>query len=161
LENGQLNNLFLTIPAAVIPSLLLLWHFYRKDKYPEPPRVVFVTFGLGVLTVIPVVIVALSVIFIVSKRENPYAYGAAIGCLSAGAPEEFFKFTVIYFYCMRHSAFDEPIDGLVHGVSASLGFATLKNILYVSQGGLIMALARALTAVPLHASLGRGGAKFG
>ena len=149
-----MNNLSLTIPAAVIPSLLLLRHFYRKDKYPEPPRVVFATFGLGVLTVIPVIIVALPVLFLVSELENPYAYGAAVGCLSAGVPEEFFKFTVIYFYCMRHSAFDEPMDGLVYGVSASLGFATLENILYVSQGGLIMAVARALTAVPLHASLG-------
>mgnify|MGYP001196581658 CR=1 FL=1 len=150
-----MNNLYITVPAAILPSLLLLWYFYSKDKYPEPPRVVFTTFFLGILTIIPVLCVALPMLFFVANRlENPYAYGITIGCLSAGIPEELFKFTVIFYYCMRHSEFDEPMDGLVYGVTASLGFATLENVLYVSQGGLYMAIGRALTAVPMHASVG-------
>jgi RsiW-degrading membrane proteinase PrsW (M82 family) len=149
------NNLYITVPAAVLPSLLLLWYFYSKDKYPEPPRVIFTTFFLGILTIIPVLCVALPMLYYVANRlEDPYAYGIAMGCLSAGIPEEFFKFTVILFYCMRHSEFDEPMDGLVYGVTASLGFATLENVLYVSQGGLHMAIGRALTAVPMHAAVG-------
>ena len=150
-----MNNLYITIPAAVLPSLMLLWYFYSKDKYPEPPRVVFTTFFLGILTIIPVLCVALPMLYYVANQlENPYTYGIAIGCLSAGLPEELFKFTVLLFYCMRHSEFDEPMDGLVYGVTASLGFATLENVLYVSQGGLYMAIGRALTAVPMHASVG-------
>ena len=150
-----MNNLYITVPAAILPSLLLLWYFYSKDKYPEPPRVVFTTFFLGILTIIPVLCVALPVlIYIVKPLSDPYAYGIAKGCLGAGIPEELFKFTVILFYCMRHSEFDEPMDGLVYGVTASLGFATLENVLYVSNGGMSTAIARALTAVPMHASLG-------
>ena len=150
-----MNDFYVTVPAAIIPSLLLLWYFYSKDKYPEPPHVLFTTFFLGILTIIPVLCVALPMLFFVANRlENPYAYGIAIGCLSAGIPEELFKFTVLFYYCMRHSEFDEPMDGLVYGVTASLGFATLENILYVTNGGLSMAIGRALTAVPMHASVG-------
>ena len=37
--------------SAVFPSLLLLWYFYSRDKYPEPPRVVITAFVLGVATI--------------------------------------------------------------------------------------------------------------
>ena len=46
------------------------------------------------------------------------------------------------------------MDGVVYGAVASLGFATIENVLYVSQGGLETALMRAVTAVPAHACFG-------
>ena len=55
---------------------------------------------------------------------------------------------------MRNRAFDEPMDGIVYGVVASLGFATLENILFVFNGGMSVAVSRAFTAVPLHAFVG-------
>jgi hypothetical protein len=55
---------------------------------------------------------------------------------------------------MRHKEFDEPMDGVVYGAIASLGFATLENTLYVTQGGVGQAVLRALSAVPGHACMG-------
>jgi hypothetical protein len=46
------------------------------------------------------------------------------------------------------------MDGVVYGTAASLGFAALENILYVSEGGFGLAVMRAVTAVPGHALLG-------
>jgi RsiW-degrading membrane proteinase PrsW (M82 family) len=46
------------------------------------------------------------------------------------------------------------MDGVVYGAVASLGFATLENILYVTPNGFAVAAARAFTAVPGHALLG-------
>lgn len=46
------------------------------------------------------------------------------------------------------------MDGIVYGATASLGFATLENVLYVSDGGLHVAILRAFLAVPGHAFLG-------
>jgi len=46
------------------------------------------------------------------------------------------------------------MDGVVYGATASLGFATLENILYVSGGGWSVAIGRAFSAVPAHACLG-------
>ncbi len=72
--------------------------------------------------------------------------------------EEFFKLTVIVFFCTRKSAFDEPMDGLVYGVAASLGFAAYENIGYVlnfyKDPSFNIAVVRAFSAVPLHALCG-------
>lgn len=74
--------------------------------------------------------------------------------LYAAIPEEFFKFLILVGYCSRHRAFDEPMDGVIYGVTVSLGFATLENVFYVMGGGWATAIARGLTAVPMHAFLG-------
>jgi RsiW-degrading membrane proteinase PrsW (M82 family) len=141
--------------SAVVPSLLLIWYFHSRDIYPEPAKVVWTTFGLSVLTVIPVLVVALPVAMLFADPiENAYVGGLATAFLAAAIPEEIFKFLVVYFYAMRHEEFDEPMDGIVYGVVGSLGFATLENVLYTVQGGLTVAIARAVTAVPCHAFLG-------
>ena len=72
---------------------------------------------------------------------------------------------IIVFYCTRRTAFDEPMDGLVYGVAASLGYAAWENIDYVlyfidPSGNWIynpsfkVAIFRAFSAVPLHALCG-------
>ena len=40
-------------------------------------------------------------------------------------------FLVLYYFILREKEFNEPMDGIVYGVTASLGFATLENIDYV------------------------------
>jgi RsiW-degrading membrane proteinase PrsW (M82 family) len=37
----------------VIPSLILLWYFQSRDKYPEPAWLVWTTSGLGMLANFP------------------------------------------------------------------------------------------------------------
>lgn len=145
---------YFTVPAAVVPSLVLMWYFHTRDKFPEPAKVIWATFGWGVFIVIPVLMVAVPLDGVSEAIANPYVKGFARAFLEAAIPEETFKMLVVLLYCARHSAFDEPMDGLVYGVAASLGFATLENILYVSSGGLSVAVARAFTAVPGHAMLG-------
>ncbi len=47
--------------SAVVPALLLMWYFGARDAYPEPPRVVWTTFALGVFSTVPVVRVEIPV----------------------------------------------------------------------------------------------------
>ena len=147
---------YLTAISAIVPSFLLLWYFHSRDVYPEPPRVIWTTFGLGLLTIIPTLALALPVAVLLENRaaEAPYFLGFSKAFVAAAMPENFFKFMVLLLYCARHNEFDEPMDGIVYGVAASLGFATLENVLYVAKGGLSLAITRALTAVPGHAFLG-------
>ena len=57
--------------------------------------------------------------------------------------------------------FNEPIDGIVYGVTASLGFATLENFYYIylladyfQTSSMSLAIARSFSAVPAHAVFG-------
>jgi RsiW-degrading membrane proteinase PrsW (M82 family) len=165
-------HLIISITAAVVPSLLLIWYFYRKDRFPEPQRVVLITFLLGVLTIIPAGIVeGLVMIRALPELALPPLLAGLSLAGTAGVSEELFKWLVVIFYCSRHPEFDEPMDGIVYGVIASLGFATLENGLYVwfapPGTAMTVALARAFTAVPCHAFLGAimgyhvGQARFG
>ncbi len=144
---------------AVIPSALMLRYFIRSDAFPEPRRAIAITFAWGVASTIPAVILALLLLAALDATiwddiTSPWIRGGAIAFLGAAIPEELFKFAVLYFYCRRLADFDEPIDGVVYGVTASLGFATLENLLYVADGGIEVAVARAITAVPGHAIFG-------
>src|SRR5690606_34909890 len=60
----------------------------------------------------------------------------------------------VRYYAQPHKEFDEPFDGIVYAVMVSLGFAATENIAYVVQGGYEVALLRAFTAVPAHATFG-------
>jgi RsiW-degrading membrane proteinase PrsW (M82 family) len=144
----------LTAASAVVPSLLLIWYFWARDLQPEPGRVLAATFGLGVGAVVPVLMVELPLATLIKQIGDPYVRGSVEGFVGAAAPEEAFKLLVLLAYCERHPAFDEPMDGIVYGAIASLGFATLENVLYVGGGGLGTAVLRAVTAVPGHAFWG-------
>jgi protease PrsW len=148
-----LSSAFIAV-SAIVPSWFLMWYFHRRDVHPEPPRVLWATFGLGFVITVPVVIVAWPVDALIGQLQSPLAYGFASAFFAAAIPEELFKFLVLWRYAARHPAFDEPMDGIVYGVAASLGFATLENILYVADGGAPVAILRALTAVPGHAFMG-------
>ena len=144
---------------AVVPSALILRYFIRRDEFPEPRRAIAITFAWGVASIVPAVLLAFGLLVAVDAAvgdevTNPWLRGAGIAFFGAAIPEELFKFAVLYFYCRRLNDFDEPMDGIVYGVTASLGFATLENILYVADGGVTVAIVRAFTAVPGHALLG-------
>lgn len=148
---------YLLLLSAVAPAAILLWLFFTSDEYPEPPGVVFTTFILGVLT-IPLLLSLDGLIYdpleALITSSNPYVVGTAKAFLLAAVPEELAKFAVLVGYSIRQKDFDEPMDGIVYGVSVSLGFAVLENVMYVFGGGFQTALSRAVTAVPAHAMFG-------
>lgn len=143
-----------SVSAAIAPALALVWYFHAKDFYPEPGRVLWRTFGLGMLCIIPVLIFALPILLLLPPIASPVLYGFLAAFLLAAIPEECCKLLVVWGYSLRQHEFDEPMDGIVYGAVASLGFAALENVLYVFNGGLWVAVVRALTAVPAHAFFG-------
>ena len=141
--------------SALVPSVLLAWYFYSRDVRREPARAVWATFGLGVLSIVPTLLVDWPIMKLVLPLfKHPLAVGPAEAFLVAAIPEEFFKFSVLYWYARRQHWFDEPMDGVVYGAIASLGFATFENVMYCMQGGIAVAVMRAVTSVPGHAFWG-------
>lgn len=131
-----------------------MWFFHARDRFREPPGVVWKTFLLGLLTIPPVVV--LEGILTAARPDGTTGLETALfdAFLAAAFVEETFKLLVLLLYPFRQPAFDELMDGMVYGAVASLGFATLENILYVFEGGMSVGITRALLSVPAHACWG-------
>ena len=149
-----MTNLIISISAAVLPALLLMRWFWKNDRFPEPTRVVWTTFGLGISIIPPVIVIAQWMASLVEMQTNPWFAAITQALFQAALPEALTKFCVLFFYCARRTHFNEPMDGIVYGAATSMGFAAFENILYVMQGGLDVALMRAITAVPYHCANG-------
>ncbi len=125
---------------AIAPSLFFFLYIYRKDRYePEPLRLLAWVFFLGALIVIPAGLI-----------ELLFPEGVISSAVVAPVVEEGLKFLVVLVAVYRHPEFDEPMDGIVYATAASLGFATIENILYVMEGGLAVGIVRAIASVPGH-----------
>jgi protease PrsW len=138
------------LSAGVAPGLALLSYFYLKDEYePEPIFFVLRTFLYGALLVFPIM-------FIQHVIDTEHLIKSQIleAFLSTSLLEEFFKWFILFYVVYQHVEFDEPFDGIVYGVSVSLGFATVENIFYLIANGIEHAIARALLPVSSHALFG-------
>jgi RsiW-degrading membrane proteinase PrsW (M82 family) len=137
------------------PGLFWLWFFLRHDIHrPAPRRLVAISFLLGCVATIPASIV--NVTLIQDDLTNPGVSLATITIsmlLVTGPFEELFKFLVVRLVPYRSLYFDEPIDGLVFGAAAALGFASLENLFYVLDYGPAVMLVRAPISTLVHLSL--------
>ena len=131
---GSQTSFALYSLASLIPALLILFYVYKRDRFPEPPRVVLSTFALGVASIFPV---QLLIPIVEGIGEGMGLYGEEyyfyISFIRAGFIEELFKWLIFIFYCLKLDEFDEPMDALVYGVAVSLGFAAYENFEYVSS----------------------------
>ena len=146
------------LAAALAPVVFMLHFVYVRDKYErEPLGRVLLVFFVSFLTVIPAAIF-----------ESLFDFGAAglLGVaitvwLVIALSEETVKYWALRLLAVKHPSFNEPYDGIVYAVAASLGFAAVENIAYVfmsaAEGigsGVAVALMRAVLSVPGHALWG-------
>ena len=141
---------------AILPSGVLIYRVLKLDKVEEePPGLLLKVFLLGALSCIPAAIletVGETVIANIARDELMYAFGMFM--LVVPFSEEGVKYLAMRSVHKRPE-FNYTLDGIVYGVMASLGFATLENVLYVV--GLFdvgVAFARAILSVPLHCVCG-------
>jgi RsiW-degrading membrane proteinase PrsW (M82 family) len=138
---------------AVIPSLYLIAYFHRQDRRrPEPRGLLLVAFAWGFAATIPA---GMTETFFSSLAEalfgSQFPRRIVEAYMVVALCEEGLKLLVVMRCCYRRRAFDEIMDGIVYAVVATLGFAGLENIIFVVDWGMKVALARAFTAVPMHA----------
>ncbi len=141
---------------AFAPGAFWLWFFARKDRYrPEPKKLIALTFFLGMVSTLPVL--GLQYVFIdesVFDPETQISQSVVRHILAAATIEEIAKFLVVWLVAYRSLHFDEPSDGLVYGAAASLGFASLENLLYVLSFGPEVMIARAPLSTVAHVIFG-------
>lgn len=141
---------------AITPALIgtfCIYQGYRRDR--ESGKLLFLTFILGALAVIPSIPVEEILI-----RLNVFdgILGAFFNAfIVAALTEEYFKRLVILKLPMKTSYFNEKLDGIVYGAFAALGFATVENIIYVVfryTNNPFIGLNRGIFSVPAHAVFG-------
>ena len=148
-----MQNIYLFL-ISVLPTFGLLLFFVYSDKFIEPKRTVLQTLLLGMFIIAPLEI---SHTFIDIMLGPNFEFDPFLKAFfQASFLEEFFKFCVLFYFCSAFTQFNEPMDGIVYGITASLGFALYENIQYVYfaetfEDSIQVAWSRAFTAVPSHA----------
>lgn len=141
------------LALAIAPAVAVMLYIYWKDKHEKEPMTLLIKcFIGGVFSILPAI--ALEMLggrlrFGISQNSVGtmlYAFGVV------GFSEEICKYLVVRKLAYRHPAFNEPFDGIVYCVMASMGFAALENVFYVFEGGVATAVVRMFTAVPAHAT---------
>ena len=146
--------------VTILPSIFIILFFVYSDKFKEPRGEIFRVFIYGILITIPAYF--LNTYLDAFWYNNFKVSEGLIGSFLTAAPvEEGLKLSILYFFVYKMKDFNEPIDGIVYGVTASLGFATLENFYYVylladyfQTSSMSLAVARSFSAVPAHAVFG-------
>ena len=143
-----------TLLITIVPSLLILIYFFLSDKFKEPKGTIALVFSLGVLICLPAGIINQ---FMEANFSNIFSERLLYSFLGPAWGEEILKFLILYTIVLKRNEFNEPMDGIVYGVVASLGFATYENYDYVFRlaetwdiDPAQMALWRSYSAVPMH-----------
>ncbi len=143
------------IALAVIPSIILFIIVWRNDKTEkEPVSLLLKLFAFGALTIISAVLIGQTgaLLLQMALPETSLVYMFIDNFFLTALVEEGGKYFVLKKSTWKHPAFNFTFDAVVYSVCASLGFATLENIIYLIDGDLGTAVLRGLLSVPGHVS---------
>jgi RsiW-degrading membrane proteinase PrsW (M82 family) len=143
--------------AAVAPALLILWLVVAADERPGPPAKVWTAFVFGAASISLLGILRAPFLSIFAAPENPWVAQALHSLFGVALPEETVKILVIVAVSTRRRRFADPMDTVVYGAAAGLGFAAYENLAYLVQHAEIwqsLAALRSVLTVPFHGALG-------
>jgi RsiW-degrading membrane proteinase PrsW (M82 family) len=151
----------LLIIFALLPSLIWLLFFLRKDSHPESNSMILKIFFYGMLAAVPAIFIELG-FFRETARLNvsPYFVSFLNVFIGVALIEEALKYAVVRKKVLRNPEFDEPLDAMLYMIISALGFVFLENLLiflspktFLLNFGETLALAgfRFISATFLHA----------
>ncbi len=141
---------------AITPAVAILLGIYLSDRYDrEPLKLLMGTYVFGALAVIPTIIIEEVLTYFNVFSGILSAFYTAF--VVAGLTEEYFKRLVVLKVAYNSKYFNEKLDGIVYAVFASMGFATVENIVYVVyrySNNPYIGLSRGIFSVPAHGVFG-------
>lgn len=145
-------DLLALLAIATAPGVAIGVYIYLKDKHErEPIGLLLLAFLFGAIGVFLTMLISSGIGSYISIHERDLTEQAIHAFLIVALVEEFSKFVFVRGLLYRNSHFNEPFDGIVYSVMVGMGFATVENIMLVSQGGFGVGILRMFTAVPAHA----------
>jgi RsiW-degrading membrane proteinase PrsW (M82 family) len=155
-------NLLASLPtvigtAAVAPALLILWLVIAADERPGPAPKIWTAFMLGAASISLLGLIRAPFLRLLATPENPWIAQAMHSVFSVALPEEAVKVLVVLAVSARRRPFADPMDTVVYGAAAGLGFAAYENLAYLVQHAEMwraLAALRSVLTVPFHGALG-------
>lgn len=128
------------ISLGLLPSLIWLSFYLRKDKHPEPNSMVLKIFFYGMLLAPLAIFFELLLVWLINPTSNPLALLSQMpqngtiriilaATLIPALVEEYLKYGVVKLKVLKNAAFDEPIDAMIYFIIVGLGFAAIENLL--------------------------------
>lgn len=128
-----MNNVFnypLYVFFGVLPSLVWLNFYLRRDVKPEPKLMMVKIFFYGFLATLPAFFLETAIIREFGKLNlSPFSLAILNIFLGVALIEEFLKFLVVKDKVLTNPEFDEPVDAMIYMIIAALGFAAGENLL--------------------------------
>lgn len=147
---------FIAFLLSLLPLPPLLLYFSRGRRRVLATELFWTAAGFGFLAAMPIAVVEQVLAKLFADSTNLDSYAAMTAFLIAALPEELGKYTILVGFVLGHADFERPQNAFLFGLAVSLGFATIENISYVAMASqwTAVALIRAVSAVPLHATTG-------
>lgn len=132
------QTIIFALIGGILPAVIWLWFWLPdNDTHPEPGRLIFLTFVLG-MVMVPITLIAqlfINEVFLKNTEiefllEKTPIFGICIVLIWASI-EEVLKFLAAYTGGLRTRANKEPVDVLVYMITAALGFAALENAMFL------------------------------
>ena len=128
----------LYILFGVLPSLIWLFYYLKKDMHPEPKKMIVKIFFYGILVTIPVFLLQVGLSAILDQIKilgffngYPIIEDLLKWFVVIALTEETLKYGVVKLAILKSDELDEPLDIMLYMVVVALGFAALENILYL------------------------------
>jgi len=143
--------------AAIAPALLMLWLVIAADERPGPPTQVWIAFLLGAASILLLGLARAPFAALLAVPGNPWMTMGLRSVFGVAAPEEIVKVLVITAVSWKRRTFADPMETVVYGAAAGLGFAAYENLTYLVHHAEIwqsLAALRSVLTVPFHGALG-------
>jgi RsiW-degrading membrane proteinase PrsW (M82 family) len=124
-------KLLLCILLAPLPSIIWLTFYLRKDRHPEPNKLVVRIFLLGAIMISLAALLEQGIfegLKFISLSEK-----IIILVIGFAFVEELLKYLVVKFGVLKNPEFDEPVDSMIYLIISALGFAAAENIYLLTQ----------------------------
>src|SRR5665213_723454 len=143
--------------AAIAPALLILWLVVAAGEHPGQPVRVWTAFLLGAASISLLGVVRAPFASIHPAPDSPWVGQVLHSVFGVAVPEEAVKILVIVAVTARRRPFADPMDSVIYGAAAGLGFAAYENLAYLVQHAEMwraLAALRSVLTVPVHGALG-------
>lgn len=121
---SQQNIIIIALFGGLVPALLWLWFWLKEDRdHPEPKGLLFLTFLIGMATVI--------FVLPFEQLARMHITNEVVLTTLWATMEEVIKYIAVALVAFKSAYIDEPLDYPIYMITAALGFAALENTLFL------------------------------